>query len=139
MNEMMLKHGFSNSIVRDSWLTMHKPIGTLSELFMVSSTPPSRCTSRNWPKCNHSICDYMRLLVICNYIWTFLQLFLVLVIFATIMQLVCNYFSVHHSMWITFNLVFIQEEQFMSHSCKCDPFSYNPNNISIWSLIKIFK
>jgi hypothetical protein len=26
------------------------------------------CTSRNWPKCNHFIYDYMRLLVICNYI-----------------------------------------------------------------------
>jgi len=31
-------------------------------------------TSRNWPKRNHFIYDYMRLLVICNYIWTFLQL-----------------------------------------------------------------
>jgi hypothetical protein len=55
-------------------------------------------TNRNWPKCNHSIYD-MRLLVICNYIWTFLQLFLVLVIFATTLQLVCNYFGVHPSMW----------------------------------------
>jgi hypothetical protein len=73
------------------------------------------CTTRNWPKCNHYICDYIRLLVICNYIWTFLQLFLVLVIFATTMQLVCNYFDVHPSMWTTFSLIFIQEEQFMSH------------------------
>jgi hypothetical protein len=71
--------------------------------------------NRNWPKCNHSLCDYMWLLVICNYIWTFLQLFLVLVIFAITMQLVCNYFGVHLSMWITFSLVFIQEKQFMSH------------------------
>ncbi len=55
-------------------------------------------TSRNWPKCNHSIYNSMRLLVICNYIWTFLQLFLVLVIFATTLQLVCNYFGVHPSM-----------------------------------------
>jgi hypothetical protein len=23
-------------------------------------------TSRNWPKCNHFICDYMQLLVICD-------------------------------------------------------------------------
>jgi hypothetical protein len=52
----------------------------------------------NWPKCNHSIYDYMPLLVICNYIWTFLQLFLVLIIFATTLQLVCTYFSVHPSM-----------------------------------------
>jgi hypothetical protein len=66
------------------------------------------CTSRNWPKCNHFICDYMQLLVICNYIWTFLQLFLVLVIFGTTLQLVCDYFDVHPSMWTTFNLVFIQ-------------------------------
>jgi hypothetical protein len=72
-------------------------------------------TSRNWPKCNHSIYDYMRLLVICNYIWTFLQLFFVLVIFATTLQLVCNYFGVHPSMWTTISLVFIQAEQFISH------------------------
>jgi len=55
-------------------------------------------SNRNWPKCNHSLCDYIQLLVICNYIWTFLQLFLVLVIFTIIVQLVCNYFGVHHSM-----------------------------------------
>ncbi len=63
---------------------------------------------------NHSICDHMWLLIICNYIWTFLQLFFVLVIFAIIMQLVCDHFGVHPCMWTTFNLVFIQEEQFMS-------------------------
>jgi hypothetical protein len=35
-------------------------------------------TSKNWSKYNHSICNYMRLLlVICDYLWTFLQLFLV--------------------------------------------------------------
>jgi hypothetical protein len=55
-------------------------------------------TSRNWPKCNHSICDYMGLLVICNYIWTFLQLCFVLVTFAITLQLVCDYFGVHPSM-----------------------------------------
>jgi hypothetical protein len=53
---------------------------------------------RNWPKCNQSICDYMQLLVIYNYIQTFLQLFLVLVIFAITLQLVCDYFGVHPSM-----------------------------------------
>jgi hypothetical protein len=73
------------------------------------------CISRNWPKCNHCICDYMRLLVICNCIWTFLQLFLMLVIFVIMVQLVCNYFGVHPSMWITFSLFFIQKEQLMSH------------------------
>jgi hypothetical protein len=67
-------------------------------------------TNRNWPKCNHFICGYMQLLVICNYIWTFLQLFLVLVIFAITLQLVCDYFGVHPSMWKTFSLFFIQEE-----------------------------
>ncbi len=72
-------------------------------------------TSRNWPKCNHFICDYMQLLIICNYIWTFLELFLMLVIFATTLQLVCDYFRVYLSMWTTFSLVFIQEEEFMSH------------------------
>ncbi len=54
--------------------------------------------SRNWSKCNHYIFDYMQLPIICNYIRTFLQLFLVSVIFVTIMQLVCNYFGVHLSM-----------------------------------------
>jgi hypothetical protein len=73
------------------------------------------CTSRNWPKCNHSIYNYMQLLIICNYIWTFLQLFLVLFIFVTTLQLVCNYFGVHLSMWTTFSLVFIQVEHFISH------------------------
>jgi hypothetical protein len=28
-------------------------------------------TSRNWPKCNYFICDYMWLLISCN-LWTFL-------------------------------------------------------------------
>jgi hypothetical protein len=68
--------------------------------------------SRNWPKCNHSICNYMQLLIICNYIWTFLQLFLVLVIFVITLQLIRNYFDIHPYMWTTFSLVFIQEEQF---------------------------
>jgi hypothetical protein len=40
----------------------------------------------------------MQLLIICNYIWTFLQLFFVLVIFAITQQLICNYFGVHPSM-----------------------------------------
>jgi len=78
-------------------------------------------TSRNWPKCKHFIYDYMWLLVICNYIWTFLQLFLVLVIFAITLQLVCNYFGVHPSMWTTFSLVFTQVEQFISHWLQMSP------------------
>jgi hypothetical protein len=31
-------------------------------------------TSRNQPKCNHSIYNYMRLVVICDWIWEYLQL-----------------------------------------------------------------
>jgi hypothetical protein len=31
--------GFHNLILSDSWLIMHKPIGTLSKLFMVLGTP----------------------------------------------------------------------------------------------------
>jgi len=41
-------------------------------------------TNINWPIYNHSICNYMQLLIIYNYIWTFLQVFFVLVIFVTI-------------------------------------------------------
>jgi len=45
-------------------------------LMLIWNTTPKHCNiSKNWPKRNHFICDYMRLLVICNYIWTFLQLF----------------------------------------------------------------
>jgi hypothetical protein len=73
--------------------------------FKSPSSITIQTTSKNWPKCNHYICDYMRLLIISNYIWTFLQLFFVSVIFATIVQLVCNYFGVHPSMWTTFGLV----------------------------------
>jgi hypothetical protein len=82
-------------------------------IFLVNIVTP--ITNKNWPKCNHFICNYMWLLIICHYSWKFLRLFLVLVIFATTLQLVCNYFSVHPSMWTTFSLVFIQEEPFMSH------------------------
>jgi hypothetical protein len=49
------------------------------------------CTSRNQPKCNHSIYDYMRLIIVCDYIWEYLQLqdqlSTILVIFTTMMQL----------------------------------------------------
>jgi hypothetical protein len=34
----------------------------------------AKATSRNQPKCNHSIYDYMWLIVVCNYIWEYLQL-----------------------------------------------------------------
>jgi len=67
-------------------------------MVILNQTIIDYCTTNNWPKCNHYICDDMRLLVICNYIWTFLQLFLVLVIFLTTTQLIWNYFGVHPSM-----------------------------------------
>jgi hypothetical protein len=48
-------------------------------------------TSKNQPKCNHSIYDYMRFVVVCNYIWKCLQLqdqiSTILVILTTMMQL----------------------------------------------------
>jgi len=52
-------------------------------------------TSRNQPKCNHSIYAYMWLVVICDYIWEYLQaqdqLSIILVIFTTMMQLLKNF------------------------------------------------
>jgi len=48
-------------------------------------------TSRNQPKCNHSIYNYMRLVVVCDWIWEHLQLqnqiSIILVILTTMMQL----------------------------------------------------
>ncbi len=48
-------------------------------------------TSRNQPKCNHSIYNYMRLVVVCDWIWEHLQLqnqiSTILVILTTMMQL----------------------------------------------------
>ncbi len=50
-----------------------------------------KTTSRNQPKCNHSIYDYMRLVVVCNWIWEYLQLqnqiSTILVILTIMMQL----------------------------------------------------
>jgi hypothetical protein len=52
-------------------------------------------TNRNQPKCNHSIYDYMQLIVVCDYIWEYLQLqdqlSTNLVIFTTTMQLLENF------------------------------------------------
>ncbi len=51
--------------------------------------------SRNQPKCNHSIYIHMQLVIICDYIWKYLQLqdqiSTILVIFTTMMQLL-NFF-----------------------------------------------
>jgi hypothetical protein len=92
-----------------------KPIFNMLHSFEILKYIMTYIISKNWPKCNHFICHYMQLLVICEYILTFLQLFLVLVIFPTTLQLPCNYFGVHPFVWITFSLVFIQEKQFVSH------------------------
>jgi len=47
--------------------------------------------SKNQPKCKHSIYDYMWLVIVCDYIWEYLQLqdqlSSILVIFTTMMQL----------------------------------------------------
>jgi hypothetical protein len=48
--------------------------------------------------------------MICGHFWTFLQLFMVLVILVITLQLVCDYFGFHLSMQTTFSLVFNQEE-----------------------------
>jgi len=91
-------------------------------------------TNINWPKCNHSICDYMRLLVICNYIWTFLQLFFVLVIFAITLQLICTILVfIHpceqHLIWISF-----KKNNLCPINYKCDQFSCNLISIQKWIL-----
>jgi hypothetical protein len=52
--------------------------GVRGEIHLKS--PLALHTSRNWPKCNYFIYTYMQLLIICDYLWKFLQLFLVLVI-----------------------------------------------------------
>jgi hypothetical protein len=64
---------------------------------------------------------------------TFTQL---LVIFASTLQLICDYFSFHiRSMWTTFNFVFIQEK---TNLClinyKCDQFNHNPMSIQRYIL-----
>jgi hypothetical protein len=71
------------------------PFSNMLHSFEILKYIMTYITSRNWPKCNHFICDYMQLLVICEYILTFLQLFLVLVIFLTTLQLAYDYFGVH--------------------------------------------
>ncbi len=99
-------------------------------------------TNRNWPKCNHYICDYKRLSVICNYIWTFCQLFLVLVIFVITPQLICNCFGVHpsieqHIIWFSF-----KKKNLCPIHCKCDQFSCKPMSIQrciLWIIRNIFE
>ncbi len=41
---------------------------------LLMNLKPNPYTSRNQPKCNHSNYDYMRLVVVCEYIWDYLQL-----------------------------------------------------------------
>jgi hypothetical protein len=66
-------------------LHIYKDVSYDYNNFVSSSLYQIPTTSRNWPKCNHYIYNYMRLLVFCNYIWTFLQLFLMLVIFVILL------------------------------------------------------
>jgi hypothetical protein len=109
----------------------------------------NRNTSRNWPKCNHSICDCIWLIMIYNYFHTLLWLwFLMLVIFMITLQLVCDYFDFHPSMWTTL-IWFSSKKNNLCHiSCKCDQFSHNPIiiqrcilciTIDIVEYIKIYK
>jgi hypothetical protein len=51
---------------------LEKCVGSFGESFSCKYKKNHTFINRNWPKCNHSICDYMQLLAICNYIWTFL-------------------------------------------------------------------
>jgi hypothetical protein len=78
-------------------------------------------TSR-WPKCNHFICDYMWLLIISDYFWTFLELFLVLIIFVIILifMLPCE----QHLIWFS-----SKKNNLCPISCKCDQFNHSPMNI----------
>ncbi len=43
-------------------------------VFLNKGFKKSFIISRNQPKCNQSIYDYMQLIVLCNYIWEYLQL-----------------------------------------------------------------
>jgi hypothetical protein len=45
---------------------VHWQVSTQHPFTCVTHIFDERNTSRNWPKCNHYICDYMWLLVICN-------------------------------------------------------------------------
>jgi hypothetical protein len=60
-------------------------------------------TNNNRPNYNHSICNYMWLLVTCDYFW---------IIFATISCVghICNYIPISLCLF-----GFIQEKQLMSH------------------------
>jgi hypothetical protein len=56
--------------------------------------------------------DYLSSMTIIGY---FCIYFLHLVVLATILQLTCNYFFFHSSIWTTFNIVFIQLDPSMYH------------------------
>jgi hypothetical protein len=81
---------FNNLLIKDL-VTLGNLLSTkfLKPRRWLYATPGS--TSRNQPKCNHSIYDYMWLVVVCNWIWEYLQLqnqiSTILVIFTTMMQL----------------------------------------------------
>jgi hypothetical protein len=58
---------------------------------------------------------YMWLLIICNYLWTFLQLLLILVIFAIILVFILPYEQ--HLVWFS-----SKKNNLCPISCKCDQF-----------------
>jgi hypothetical protein len=77
----------------------------------------------------NSIWHYMWLLVICDYVWTISQPFLVLVIFVTTLQLVCDYFDFHPSIWKHLDWFSSKKNNLCLISCKWDQSSHNYMNI----------
>jgi hypothetical protein len=64
-------------------------------------------TSRNQPKCNQSIYDYMRLVVICDYIWEYYNYETKFQLFWSFSQLWHNYKKFHPIGWMNFTFIFI--------------------------------
>jgi hypothetical protein len=83
---------------------------------MYGSYKPCHIIRRNWPKCNHFICNYMQLLiifnymqllVICDYMWLHLDIFANISCVGHIFDYIATNFAII--------MVFIQKEQFMSY------------------------
>jgi hypothetical protein len=67
-------------------------------------------------------CDY---LVICDYVWTILQLFFLLVIFITTLQRVCDYFDFHPFIWKYLVWFSSKKNNLCPISCTCDQSNHN--------------
>jgi len=52
-------------------------------------------TKRNLILCHHPICNYMQLIIICNYALSFLQLLTILSNLLLFLQLCCNYIAIN--------------------------------------------